>query len=126
MTSTRLASDVPPGLIEDLTRLRERAGGAIAFSECELGEDDVIVLATIDGISNVPINGFVLETLGVPPPISFDPWPEPFTIICPGFPDGFERRVHGSRFVVNPAPGHDCDPTMIEATSWQRFKALYR
>ena len=98
--------------------------GALGFN-CERGDGEVIVLYTLDGISNKAVqNAELVVDTGDPPSNRF--WPYPWNDLCPP-PVGDRRRMRGTTFVINPPPGHPCDTTVhAEPATWGAVKGLYR
>lgn len=100
-------------------------GQAVIGFNCERGASDLVVLYTLEGVTTTPVQDFVLP-LGIATPPSNADWPYPWADLCP-FPRALRRRLVGSDFIINPAPGHECDTTVrVEAKSWGAMKALYR
>ena len=100
-------------------------GRAVIGFNCERDASDLVVLYTLEGVTTTPVQDYVLP-LGIATPPSNDAWPYPWTDLCP-FPRSMRRRLVGSDFIINPAPGHECDTTVpVEAKSWSAMKALYR
>lgn len=98
--------------------------GGIRF-DCERGNDDRIVLFTLDGAALAPVTDVVLEITGTTP--STHPlWPEAWGDLCPTF-FGLRRRLHSGVFHVNRTTKPACEPvSTVQPATWTGVKSLYR